>query len=621
MTTPAKIYITGIVAAGLASVAYACMATSLGSPVLLLTYLAASIATSSMKISLPNIHGTLSVNFLFILLALAQLTLAEAMLTAVGAVIWQYLWHARERREFVKLLFNVSSICCAVWASHMVNELLLRRSMAERLVMVASTYFFANTSSVAVIVGLTEKKKIFQVWREYYFWSLPYYVLGASIVAAMYSIGFSLDWQTCVVVAPIIYAVYRTYRLYLDRLRAERRQAELKSQFLANMSHEIRTPMNGVIGVTSLLLQTPLRPDQLEYVSIIRNSSEALLLIINEILDFSKIEAGKMEIRLQEVDVRAMLTGVADLVRADVQRKGIQLSHSIAPDVPREVKTDPGRLRQILLNLVGNAVKFTDQGEVTVRVMRPAENLLSFEVADTGIGIAAEDCARLFQPFTQLDGSDRRRFGGTGLGLSISKRLVELLGGTLAVESVPGQGSTFRFSLSAEAVVREAADLPAVPVKEFIPPLPLPQSSPEASARPRKPVLVVEDNRVNQKVATRLLQKLGHEVETAVNGQEAVDMFEPGKYLAILMDCQMPVMDGFEASRIIRSRENGSRTPVIAVTARALPEDEQLCRDAGMDGYLSKPIDLAILAEALQAWAPSTLENSGGNAAQDCCHA
>jgi CheY-like chemotaxis protein len=318
-----------------------------------------------------------------------------------------------------------------------------------------------------------------------------------------------------------------------------------------------------------------------------------LLEIINEILDFSKIEAGRVDVRNEPVNIRTMLNGVADLLRVDVQNQGLALNIDVAPDLPSHIGTDPGRLRQVLLNLAGNAVKFTRQGSVTITVTQPAENMVSFDVTDTGIGISPDDAARLFQPFTQVDSSDSRKFGGTGLGLSISKRLVELLGGTIGVQSTPDVGSTFRFSIPFRPVPEtESTETVAV----------LPDVATIHGPSRSRPVLLVEDNKVNQKVASRLLEKLGLEVETAWNGQEALDKFEPGKYAAVLMDCQMPVMDGFEATRQIRQREGASRTPVIAVTARALPEDRELCRQADMDGYVSKPIDFAVLTDTLSGF-------------------
>ncbi|HYO82135.1 MAG TPA: histidine kinase dimerization/phospho-acceptor domain-containing protein, partial [Bryobacteraceae bacterium] len=293
MNTPAKIYIAIVLAIGGSFAFFAYLFSDLSHPVLLATYMFAAVASSSMKISLPSIHGTLSVNFFFILLAMTQLSLLEAIFTGTAAVLWQYVWGARERMQTVKLLFNLSSICMAVGIAHSCNTLLITRfgpaapipvSATLRLGLVTVVYFLLNTMSIAIVVALTERKSVVHVWREFYFWSFPYYLLGASLIGGLYAARAVLDWQTCIVVLPVIYAVYRSYRLYLERIEAEKLQAKLKSQFLANMSHEIRTPMNGVIGMTSVLLATPLEPDQRECVSTIRNSAHALLEIINEIL-------------------------------------------------------------------------------------------------------------------------------------------------------------------------------------------------------------------------------------------------------------------------------------------------------------------------------------------------
>ena len=615
MNRAAQVYIAIIITLGGVCGVFALVSSTISHPVLLTTYMVAAVATSSMKISLPSIHGTLSVNFFFLLLAMTQLTFAEALLTGTAAVGFQYAWAARERIQAVKLLFNLGSISIAMSASHLVNAVLEGQAGANvptlaaplRLSIVSIAYFVLNTCSVAIVVALTERKSVFHVWRECYFWSFPYYLLAASLIGGLYALQFSLDWQTCVVVLPILYAVFRSYKLYLERLAADRRQAELKSQFLANMSHEIRTPMNGVIGMTSILLRTDLQPDQLECVTTIRNSATALLEIINEILDFSKIESGRADLRKEPVELAAILNGVTDLLQADVRAKGLTLTTQIAASVPAYCLTDRARLRQVLLNLAGNAVKFTREGLIEISV-RQADSLLCFEVKDTGIGISGENLPTLFEPFTQVDSSDRRSFGGTGLGLSISKKLVEHLGGSIFVESEPGIGSTFSFTIPLEAasVTKEspASETAKAPIISRAAPVP------NTLAAPGRHVLVVEDHKINQKVALRLLEKLGYTADTAENGQQAVEAFQSGKYAAILMDCQMPVMDGFQATQAIRILDQQHRTPIIAVTARALPEDQQLCLEAGMDDYVSKPVDLARLSAALTKWVQDPAEHT-----------
>ncbi len=397
-------------------------------------------------------------------------------------------------------------------------------------------------------------------------------------------------WLTAGLVALILALLLLLVR-FRHAQKAALQASAAKSHFVANISHEIRTPLNGILGLGQLLDSTHLTAEQQEYLTLMMGSGRVLLGMVNDVLDLAQVEGGQLKVHAEWTDLRSLVLETTRVFELQARAKGIGLRCEGLEGLPERVQTDGARFRQVLTNLVANALKFTDSGEVVVRVERqPGE--LRVEVRDTGIGVAEESRKLLFRKFSQADETISKRFGGSGLGLAISRDLVVLMGGGIGMRSRDGGGSVFWFTLPLPAASDEPA--PKQAIVEVRP----------AAAAQGASILLVEDNLVNQRIATRMVEKAGYRVTTAADGEAALRAWESGRFDAVLMDCQMPGIDGYQTTAEIRKREQGlPRTPIIALTASALKGDRERCLAAGMDDFLSKPVDLADLHRALNSWA------------------
>ena len=484
---------------------------------------------------------------------------------------------------------DLQVVICTAYSDYSWEQILQKLGYSDRLVILKKPFDCIEVLQLAIL--MTEK------WRLYQQAKLRLSDLERMVLertAALEATNTKLAEAN----HQLILATEKTQKLAQAALMA----SKAKSDFLANMSHEIRTPMNGVLGMVDLLLHTDMTPEQHESCKIIKTSADSLLCILNDILDFSKIEAGKMHVEKVDFDLYDIVTGSVKLLAPQAQDKNLELTCDIDQDLGPHLVGDPIRIRQILLNLLNNAVKFTEKGKVCLEVRRLEETneevQLRFAVTDTGIGLSEEDQKKLFQSFTQADTSTTRRFGGTGLGLAICRKLVEMMGGSIHVISSPGKGSTFWLTIR----LGKSKDACRPTGQTTVPgggSAPLPESSgngaePPAIAPNDSRILLAEDNPINQIVAVKQLEKLGYKVEIANNGLDAVEAHRRRNYEIIFMDCQMPQMDGYEATKKIRqmeSEQNLKPVRIIAMTANAMEGDAELCLATGMDDYIARPVD------------------------------
>lgn len=522
--------------------------------------------------------------------------LVAVLITGAGWGITSTLMFPYDRLEQVVLAFILAGVAASgVTLSHVAWVYsgfvgLALVPLMVRLFYIGGEVYYA----LSAMTGLFMLVMILAVYRMYLASSgaLRLEYANQALIDDLTQAGVKLENMNKELTDEIEYVKRMENELKLAKEKAEE-MSRAKGEFLANMSHEIRTPMNGVIGTLQLLSDTRLERAQKEYVETACKSANSLLAILNDILDLSKIEAGKLNIELIPLDVREIVDEIVTLHSMTAEEKAIRIFADIDPGLPAVLTGDPTRIRQILANLVSNALKFTEKGHVLVRVKVVARDNDSvdvrMEVEDTGIGIEAHVKNELFNEFTQADGSTTRKYGGTGLGLAIVKQLVEMMHGEFGVDSTPGLGSTFWFQIPLDISAEQT----------------LPVSADDVQSLPAKldgHVLLVEDNPINQMIAQKMLEKIGLESTLASDGRQALDRLAQGSFDAVLMDCQMPVMDGFEATRRIREQDVSLKLPIVAMTANVMEGDREKCIEAGMNDYIGKPVIEAELKKVLLRW-------------------
>jgi signal transduction histidine kinase/CheY-like chemotaxis protein len=586
----------------------------------------------------------MSISHPFILATMIQLGTANSVLISI-LCISSLCFIRAPRMEFYRALFNISSFVITAFATCTTYTFVKDRSEGSiggyplvALMVATLVFYLVNTYSISGVVALSGRLNLFKVWHENFLWSAPSFFAGGSLALAMSYFLDKFGIYSFVLSLPFCVLIYYSYKLYLDKLEEKKEHLEdiermnadlerkvkertqelevvnqklqesnlelqransLKSEFLANMSHELRTPLNAVIGFSELLLDTTagvLTGEQKDYVADILSSGRHLLELINEILDLSKIEAGKMKLSVEEFEIGPVIEEAMALLRVEAGRKHIELVSEVG-EASIEAQADRGKVRQVLNNLLSNAVKFTPPGgRVTLRASRQGERV-AVSVIDTGIGIKEEDQERIFQAFTQVDGSYSRRYQGTGLGLTLVKKFVEMQGGRVTLTSRFGEGSDFSFTLP--AAVSQAPTFDPVPAGEeqgAVNPV-----TPAAGSRGDL-ILVVEDNPMNLKLVRDILKQSGYRVAESTTGEEALDALKFIRPDLILMDIQLPGMDGLRAARLLRDNPETCNIPVIALTAHVMKGDEVRAKEAGCAGYIPKPIQPGELTRQIAAF-------------------